>query len=164
MSGKIWLAFSQGFATVYLCYPNVLRLDQEASFTSGPFNDAETSNGIELRFSSTDRRIISAQESAITTPSAGYTGSSAKHIFHCTQEKICDIPSGAAMTRWVPPTWCPPFPSITHYQPYQHHIEYKSSGHSPRRIAYRACRNGKYYGVNSDQDHLTRKVSTCSTP
>lgn len=50
-ASDIWYAFVEGWASVYVGYPSVLRLDQEASFCSEFFKDVSLAHGIDLRFS-----------------------------------------------------------------------------------------------------------------
>lgn len=47
----IWYASVEGWASLYLGYPNVIRLDQEDSFCSNFFKDVSVAHGIDLRFS-----------------------------------------------------------------------------------------------------------------
>lgn len=53
-SEDIWAAFVECWASLYVGYPRVIRLDQEASFRATVFDDLATANGIELRFSGTE--------------------------------------------------------------------------------------------------------------
>lgn len=50
----IWLAFIEGWASIYVSYPNIIRLDKEASFTSELFTHAATDRGLHLQFSGTE--------------------------------------------------------------------------------------------------------------
>lgn len=50
----IWAAFVECWASIYVGYPRVIRLDQEASFRASVFDDLATANGVELRFSGTE--------------------------------------------------------------------------------------------------------------
>lgn len=49
----MWSAFVERWASLYVGYPNVIRLDQEVSFTSELFLDATYAHGITLQFSGT---------------------------------------------------------------------------------------------------------------
>lgn len=46
----VWYAFVEGLASIYLGDPNILRMDQEATFTSEFFRDTAGAHGIELLF------------------------------------------------------------------------------------------------------------------
>lgn len=50
----IWTAFVEGWASTYIGYHDVLRIDQETTFTSSYLIDASTAHGIYLRFSGTE--------------------------------------------------------------------------------------------------------------
>lgn len=50
----IWSAFVECWASLYVEYPRVIRLEQKISFSSSVFDDLATANGIELQFSSTE--------------------------------------------------------------------------------------------------------------
>lgn len=52
----IWVAFVECWESVYVGYPRVARLDQEASFKTAVLDDLGTANGIELRFSGTESK------------------------------------------------------------------------------------------------------------
>lgn len=52
------MAFMEGCASVYLWYPNILRIDQEASFTLAHLLDAATVYDIKLRISGTYSHIL----------------------------------------------------------------------------------------------------------
>lgn len=50
----IWFTFIECWATLYVGYPNVIRLDQEANFSSSLFKSLVAQTGIELRFLGTE--------------------------------------------------------------------------------------------------------------
>lgn len=46
-----WYGFVEAWASVYVVYLNIIRLDQDSSFRSNFFRDLATSHGIKLRLS-----------------------------------------------------------------------------------------------------------------
>lgn len=49
----IWHDFVGGWASLYIYYPNIIRLDHEATFRSGFFRKETGTHGIELQFRGT---------------------------------------------------------------------------------------------------------------